>query len=304
MSSREVRDYIADLLHYAEAAVRLVGASTLDELAADERSALALERALEILGEAAGKLPREFRDEHPDLLWREMIGVRQRLAHAYFATDLAILHRVRPGTPSAAAPALPRARHRGRRRPPAGARRALIHANRGAPIPPGQRAALDPRAGRAYILPRFPRDRGAPRCAADETCTGGVHMRVSGHDTLGVRRQLQVGDLAYDYFSIPEAEKRLGDLSRLPFSLKVLLENLLRYEDGRTVTVEPTSRRSPAGSRTRSRRPGDRLPPGPRADAGLHRRARRGRPRGDARRHARRSAATRRRSTRWSRSTS
>ena len=33
-------------------------------------------------------------------------------------------------------------------------------------------------------------------------------MRVSGHDTLGVRRQLQVGDLAYDYFSIPEAEKR------------------------------------------------------------------------------------------------
>ena len=63
-------------------------------------------------------------------------------------------------------------------------------------------------------------------------------MRVSGHDTLGVRRQLQVGDLAYDYFSIPEAEKRLGDLSRLPFSLKVLLENLLRFEDGRTVTVE------------------------------------------------------------------
>ena len=50
--------------------------------------------------------------------------------------------------------------------------------------------------------------------------------------------RLQVGDLAYDYFSIPEAEKALGDLSRLPFSLKVLLENLLRFEDGRSVTVE------------------------------------------------------------------
>jgi aconitate hydratase len=47
-----------------------------------------------------------------------------------------------------------------------------------------------------------------------------------------------VGDLTYDYFSIPEAEKQLGDLSRLPFSLKVLLENLLRFEDGRTVTVD------------------------------------------------------------------
>jgi uncharacterized protein with HEPN domain len=93
VSGREVRDYIADLLHYAEATVRLVGASTLDELAADERSVLALERALEILGEAAGKLPREFRDQHPHLPSREMVGVRQRLAHAYFATDLAILHR-------------------------------------------------------------------------------------------------------------------------------------------------------------------------------------------------------------------
>ncbi len=63
-------------------------------------------------------------------------------------------------------------------------------------------------------------------------------MPVSGQDTLQVRRSLQVGDLSYDYFSIPEAEKSLGDLSRLPFSMKVLLENLLRFEDGRSVTVE------------------------------------------------------------------
>jgi aconitate hydratase len=62
-------------------------------------------------------------------------------------------------------------------------------------------------------------------------------VRVTGHDTLKVRRTLEVGDLSYDYFSIPEAEKQLGDLSRLPFSMKVLLENLLRFEDGRTVKV-------------------------------------------------------------------
>ena len=63
-------------------------------------------------------------------------------------------------------------------------------------------------------------------------------MPVSGHDTLQVRRSLQVGDLSYDYFSIPEAAKTLGDISRLPFSLKVLLENLLRFEDGRSVSVD------------------------------------------------------------------
>ena len=62
-------------------------------------------------------------------------------------------------------------------------------------------------------------------------------MPVTGHDTLQVRRSLPAGDLSYDYFSIPDAAKTLGDLTRLPFSLKVLLENLLRLEDGRTVTV-------------------------------------------------------------------
>ncbi|MDJ0608071.1 MAG: aconitate hydratase AcnA [Kiloniellales bacterium] len=59
-----------------------------------------------------------------------------------------------------------------------------------------------------------------------------------GQDTLKTRRKLTVGGKDYDYFSLEAAEERLGDLSRLPFSLKVLLENLLRYEDGQTVTVE------------------------------------------------------------------
>jgi len=63
-------------------------------------------------------------------------------------------------------------------------------------------------------------------------------VRVCGHDTLEVRRSLDVDGTRYDYFSLPEAEKQLGDLSRLPFSLKVLVENLLRFEDGSTVTVD------------------------------------------------------------------
>jgi len=62
---------------------------------------------------------------------------------------------------------------------------------------------------------------------------------VTGQDSLKTRRTLKVGDNSYDYFSLQAAsEAGLGDLSRLPFSLKVLLENLLRFEDGRTVTVD------------------------------------------------------------------
>ena len=58
-------------------------------------------------------------------------------------------------------------------------------------------------------------------------------------DSLKTRRSLKVGARTYDYYSVAAAEKAgLGDLSRLPVSLKVLLENLLRHEDGRTVTVD------------------------------------------------------------------
>ncbi|MBG6207627.1 aconitate hydratase [Labrenzia sp. EL_126] len=58
-------------------------------------------------------------------------------------------------------------------------------------------------------------------------------------DSFKSRKTLQVGNKTYTYFSIPEAEKNgLEGVSRLPFSLKVVLENLLRFEDGRTVTKE------------------------------------------------------------------
>jgi len=61
---------------------------------------------------------------------------------------------------------------------------------------------------------------------------------MTGHDTLKTGRQLSVDGKTYHYFSLPEAAKTIGDLSRLPFSLKVLLENVLRFEDGRSYTVD------------------------------------------------------------------
>jgi aconitate hydratase len=58
-------------------------------------------------------------------------------------------------------------------------------------------------------------------------------------DSFKSRRSLSIGGNTYDYFSIPEAEKNgLAGVSKLPASLKVLLENLLRFEDGRTVTAD------------------------------------------------------------------
>ncbi|MEL6421319.1 MAG: aconitate hydratase AcnA, partial [Pseudomonadota bacterium] len=58
-------------------------------------------------------------------------------------------------------------------------------------------------------------------------------------DSFNARRTLTVGEKEYEYFSLPDAEKNgLDGISRLPYSLKVLLENLLRNEDGKTVTAD------------------------------------------------------------------
>lgn len=61
---------------------------------------------------------------------------------------------------------------------------------------------------------------------------------LTGMDTLGVRRTLDVNGKEYDYFSLPEASKHIGDITKLPYSLKILLENLLRFQDDRSVHVD------------------------------------------------------------------
>jgi aconitate hydratase len=57
-------------------------------------------------------------------------------------------------------------------------------------------------------------------------------MTQVGQDTLGTRSTMAVGGKEFAYYSLNKAAAKLGDVSRLPFSMKVLLENLLRFEDG------------------------------------------------------------------------
>jgi len=63
-------------------------------------------------------------------------------------------------------------------------------------------------------------------------------MASVSNDTLKTRRTLTVGGREYDYYSLKAAAEHIGDISRLPYTLKVLLENLLRYEDGTSVTTK------------------------------------------------------------------
>src|SRR5258708_10865139 len=94
------------------------------------------------------------------------------------------------------------------------------------PPEPSRRRALE-RAARHVIVAANPLSPWRPP------------VSVTGNDTLKTRRTLTVDGKSYDYFSLDAAAKTagLGDVSRLPFSLKVLLENLVRLENGRTVVV-------------------------------------------------------------------
>ena len=61
-------------------------------------------------------------------------------------------------------------------------------------------------------------------------------MTAIGQDSLNARTTLTAGGKSYDYYSLAKAAEKYGNIDRLPFSMKVLLENMLRFEDGVTVT--------------------------------------------------------------------
>ena len=64
-------------------------------------------------------------------------------------------------------------------------------------------------------------------------------MSITGKDTLKTKRKFKIGNKNYEYFSLKAAEKALRlDFSRLPYSLKILMENLLRFEDDQTINID------------------------------------------------------------------
>jgi hypothetical protein len=176
------------------------------------------------------------------------------------------------------------------------------------------------RARRATCRPRAVRPRrsdrasagasGRPRRAAGWSCPPRC-ARSARHGLAGRERQIQPRKQppfaprkgqALMRIVLNIGSRTLARPCALPVSMKVLLENLLRNEDG--VGHEADLKAVAAWLEQQGRgRARDQLPPGPRADAGLHRRSRRRRPGRHARRHGRARRRPEPRSTRWSPST-
>jgi uncharacterized protein with HEPN domain len=74
---------LLDMLDSAKAVVEMVSGMTLAGYVADRRTRRAVEREVEIIGEAARSVSEEFRDSHAEIPWRKIMGQRHRLAHEY-----------------------------------------------------------------------------------------------------------------------------------------------------------------------------------------------------------------------------
>jgi len=87
----EDRDRLLHVIEYGEHAAAFVRGRTRADLDTDLLLRLALTRALEIIGEAATRVSRQFKALHPDLPWAQLSGMRNRLVHAYADVDRDIL---------------------------------------------------------------------------------------------------------------------------------------------------------------------------------------------------------------------
>ena len=93
-SERTPVDHLRDILDYAEKAERfLSGIRSVEALRDDERTLLAVIRALEVIGEAAKRVPQDLRKQHPQAPWRGMTGMRDKVIHGYFGVDVEVVWR-------------------------------------------------------------------------------------------------------------------------------------------------------------------------------------------------------------------
>jgi uncharacterized protein with HEPN domain len=94
MSRHEGDVRLRHMLDHAREAAAIVRGRTRANLDTDRQLNLSLVRLLEIVGEAASRVPVEERARHPDIAWAEIVGLRNRLIHGYDSVDFDILWRI------------------------------------------------------------------------------------------------------------------------------------------------------------------------------------------------------------------
>jgi uncharacterized protein with HEPN domain len=94
MVKRVYTDYIQDILDSIQDIENFIQGMNYEEFRDDRKTINAVIRSIEIIGEASKKIPRSLRDSQPEIPWKKMAGMRDKLTHAYFGIDLEIIWKV------------------------------------------------------------------------------------------------------------------------------------------------------------------------------------------------------------------
>ena len=88
---RDASAYLLDMLLAARDALSFTEGMSFDDFVRDRRTQLSVLKAVEIVGEAAAQVSEDVRRANPDIPWREIVGMRNRLVHVYFDIDLPLV---------------------------------------------------------------------------------------------------------------------------------------------------------------------------------------------------------------------
>ncbi|MCK5058319.1 MAG: DUF86 domain-containing protein [Candidatus Aminicenantes bacterium] len=91
---RDYIDYINDILGSIDEIAEFIEGMDYDTFAFDKKTRNAVIRSLEVVGEASAKIPEDTRERYPEIPWKYMTGMRNKLIHEYFGIDLEIVWEV------------------------------------------------------------------------------------------------------------------------------------------------------------------------------------------------------------------